>query len=187
MQCIGGMGEVQARRLIQENHVQHFYIRGEYLRWDCDYCNLQSDINSTEINQLISPEQVWFLWEKYLRIADFEKTHINYWQEEYPDGVPEFKIYGESQMNHMHNSEEDNCFKTISEFKECIIRGGEPVFSWNGTIYGVCFFNDKYCIAQSDGSNERICCTPDEVLEYMLGNDRLRDVVTKVQVVSRTI
>lgn len=120
-------------------------------------------------------------------IPNFEKPHINYWPEEYPDGVPEFKIYGESQMNYMHNSEEDNCFKTISEFKECIIRGGEPVFSWNGTIYGVCFFNDKYCIAQSDGSNERICCTPDEVLEYMLGDDRLRDVVTKVQVVSRSI
>lgn len=120
-------------------------------------------------------------------IPNFEKPHINYWPEEYPDGVPEFKIYGESQMNYMYNSEEDNCFKTISEFKECIIRGGEPVFSWNGTIYGVCFFNDKYCIAQTDGSNERICCTPDEVLEYMLGDDRLRDVVTKVKVVSRTI
>ena len=32
----------------------------------------------------------------------------------------------------MYNSEEDNRFKTISEFKECIIRGGEPVFVWNG-------------------------------------------------------
>lgn len=40
----------------------------EYLRWDCDYCNLQSDINSAEINQLISSEQAWFLREKYLRI-----------------------------------------------------------------------------------------------------------------------
>ena len=32
-----------------------------------------------------------------------------------------------------------NCFKTINEFKECIIRGGEPVFSWNNIQYGVCF------------------------------------------------
>ncbi len=40
----------------------------EYLRWDCDYCNLQSDINSAEVNQLISPEQAWFLREKYLRM-----------------------------------------------------------------------------------------------------------------------
>ena len=40
----------------------------EYLRWDCDYCNLQSDINSAEVNQLISPEQAWYLREKYLRM-----------------------------------------------------------------------------------------------------------------------
>ena len=40
----------------------------EYLRWDCDYCNLQSDINSAEVNQLISSEQAWFLREKYLRV-----------------------------------------------------------------------------------------------------------------------
>ncbi|MCI9440393.1 MAG: helix-turn-helix transcriptional regulator [Ruminococcus sp.] len=40
----------------------------EYLRWDCDYCSLQSDINSAEVNQLISSEQAWFLREKYLRM-----------------------------------------------------------------------------------------------------------------------
>lgn len=39
-----------------------------YLRWDCDYCNLQSDINNAEVNQLISTEQAWFLREKYLRL-----------------------------------------------------------------------------------------------------------------------
>lgn len=32
--------------------------RGEEdLRWDCDYCNLQTDINNAEINQIISSEQ----------------------------------------------------------------------------------------------------------------------------------
>lgn len=40
----------------------------EYLRWDCDYCNLQSDINSAEVNQAISTEQAWYLREKYLRL-----------------------------------------------------------------------------------------------------------------------
>ncbi len=43
--------------------------RGEkYLRWDCDYCNLQTDINNAEVNQIISPEQAWYLREKYLRM-----------------------------------------------------------------------------------------------------------------------
>ena len=40
----------------------------EYMRWDCDYCNLQADINSAEVNQLISSEQAWYLREKYLRM-----------------------------------------------------------------------------------------------------------------------
>jgi len=40
----------------------------EYTLWDCDYCSLQSDINSMEVNQVISPEQAWYLREKYLRM-----------------------------------------------------------------------------------------------------------------------
>lgn len=43
--------------------------RGETcLRWDCDYCNLQTDINIAEVEQLISSEQAWYLRETYLRI-----------------------------------------------------------------------------------------------------------------------
>ena len=43
--------------------------RGEKdLRWDCDYCNLQTDINNAEVNQVISSEQAWYLREKYLRM-----------------------------------------------------------------------------------------------------------------------
>lgn len=43
--------------------------RGEkYLRWDCDYCELQTDINNAEVNQVITPEQAWYLREKYLRM-----------------------------------------------------------------------------------------------------------------------
>lgn len=40
----------------------------EYLRWDCEYCNLQTDINVAEVEQMITPEQAWYLREKYLRI-----------------------------------------------------------------------------------------------------------------------
>lgn len=90
-------------------------------------------------------------------------------------------------MKYMHNSEEDNRFNTISEFKECIIRGGEPVFVWNGVAYGVCFSNTGYCIARRDGTFEKMCITPDDVLEYTLDGDRLRDIITKVSVISRNI
>ncbi len=38
------------------------------LHWDCDFCNLQSDINSAEVEGMINSEQAWYLREKYLRM-----------------------------------------------------------------------------------------------------------------------
>ena len=38
----------------------------EYYEWDCDFCDLQSSINVAEVEQLISPDQAWYLREKYL-------------------------------------------------------------------------------------------------------------------------
>lgn len=42
---------------------------------DCLYCELQSDINVAEVEQLITSEQAWYLREKYLglsRKGDFD-------------------------------------------------------------------------------------------------------------------
>ena len=43
----------------------------EYYLWDCDFCDLQSSINQAEACQIISPDQAWYLREKYL---DLEKV-----------------------------------------------------------------------------------------------------------------
>ena len=40
----------------------------EYLRYDCDYCELQSDINTAEVGGEISQDQAWYLRNKYLGI-----------------------------------------------------------------------------------------------------------------------
>lgn len=45
------------------------YDNGERSDWDCDYCELQSNINIAEVEQLISSEQAWYLREKYLRMC----------------------------------------------------------------------------------------------------------------------
>lgn len=43
------------------------YIAGEDSSlWDCLYCELQSDINVAETENLITTEQAWYLREKYL-------------------------------------------------------------------------------------------------------------------------
>ena len=120
-------------------------------------------------------------------IPNFEKPHINYWADAYPGGAPEFKALGGVYMNYRVNSEEENRFKTISEFKECLIRGGEVEFQWKGNAYSIGGY-DKYVICMSNREEtERLCDTPDEVLEYMVGEDRLRDVITQVTVTWRTI
>lgn len=49
----------------------------EYIHWDCDFCNLQTDINNAEVNQIISSEQAWYLREKYLRIKKEVSNEIN--------------------------------------------------------------------------------------------------------------
>lgn len=52
-------------------------------------------------------------------------------------------------MNYGVNSEEDNRFKTISEFKECLICGGEVEFQWKGNAYSIGGY-DKYAICVSN-------------------------------------
>lgn len=38
------------------------------LHWDIWWCNLNADINSCEVEHIISSEQAWYLREKYLRM-----------------------------------------------------------------------------------------------------------------------
>ena len=36
--------------------------------WDMNWCELNADINSAEVEQEISKEQAWYLRERYLRM-----------------------------------------------------------------------------------------------------------------------
>lgn len=119
----------------------------------------------------------------------------------YPDGAPEFKRFGGiQQMSDTVgiNSFEDNRFKTISDFKWCVNYGGEVEFEWKGRSYGIWpklrktpdaplqMLISQIFVADTV-STEKWCDTADELLEYMVGEDRLRDVITQVTVWDRTI
>ena len=115
---------------------------------------------------------------------------INYWDRD----APEFKSYSSycwsgsmKSIIYDTSTSEDMRFETISDFKDCITRGGEVVFSWGAKRYGVFKSGSQYCIALSSGERERWCDTADEVLEYTVGGDWLRDVITQVTVLDRTI
>ncbi len=129
----------------------------------------------------------------------------------YPDGAPEFKRYSveENNMSKItvitkRNSFEDDRFKTISEFKWCVNDGGEVEFEWKGNRYSITHPEGRINISagyyKKDGKyynmntneeystdDEMWADTADEILEYNVGGDRLRDVITQVKVWSRTI
>ena len=111
----------------------------------------------------------------------------------YPNGAPEFKKYGGlcfmGNTIVPANSPEQNRFTTISDFKTCMRWHGEVEFTWNENLYCITHrSNGKISISiANQEETEKLCNTSDEVLEYVVGADRLRDVITQVTVLDRTI
>ena len=112
----------------------------------------------------------------------------------YPNGAPEFKQYrGVCNMKYRivpNNTPEQNRFVSISDFKDCMRWGGEVEFVWRGIHYGVMRYGINNMITiyrMGCPETDRACKDADEALEYMVGSDRLRDVITQVTVLDRTI
>ncbi len=111
----------------------------------------------------------------------------------YPDGAPEFKGYGGiylmSNTTIPANTPEQNRFVSISDFKDCMRWGGEVEFLWNNVSYSITHIGDEQISISVSfkQETEKIYDTADDALEYMVGSDRLRDVITKVTVLDRTI
>lgn len=90
------------------------------------------------------------------------------------------------------NSSEQNGFTSISDFKECMHYHGEVEFEWNGRQYSITHpsvpMQPSINITEAyKDETEMFADTADEILEYMVGGDRLRDVITQVIVWARTI
>jgi len=109
----------------------------------------------------------------------------------YPNGAPEFKRYRRTatMSDTIHVPDGSLNFETISEFKRSINWGAEIEFEWNGISYGVVRYgtDNKITIYVTNRpETEKDCETADDALEYMVGEDRLRDVITQVHVLART-
>ena len=71
---------------------------------------------------------------------------------------------------------------------KCVDKGGEIDFIWDGKEYGISHSRGRiiaYLWGQPDTT--QYFATADDVLNYMVGSDRLRDVITQVTVLDRTI
>ena len=103
----------------------------------------------------------------------------------------------------INSNPEDLRFESIAEFEDIMIRGGEVEFEWCGKVYSITHTDKigigegyyekdgKYYNALShteyDLSDDLWADTADEILEYRVGGDRLRDVITQVKVTDRTL
>ena len=122
-------------------------------------------------------------------------THAPMWGSSevinYPNGAPELKyLKGSDPMDSndviiLPYDDEAMRFKTISEFKYSLLNGGEIVIEWNGVEYGIFRGGDRFYIGRDTVESNVYYDSPDELLEYTLGGDRLRDVITKVTVIDR--
>ena len=126
-------------------------------------------------------------WDSNTGNPIFVKPHINY-----PGVAPEFKNYKElaKSMAEKINVPNDGHmnFNTISEFKWSMKSHAEIEFVWNNKSYNINQPIDGICILEAyKPGTEKLCKNADEVLEYMIDGERLRDIITKVKVVARTI
>mgnify|MGYP005829962719 FL=1 len=116
-------------------------------------------------------------------------TPQNYW-----DGnIPEFKVYGGNHMKQfipLFNSPEDDRFKSIADFKDCIQRGGEIEMEWKGVHFGIIRYgvdNKITAYLWDQEGTDQAFDSADDALEYRVAGDRLGDVLTQVNVLDRTI
>lgn len=106
----------------------------------------------------------------------------------YPDGkVPDFKNYywKEARIMTQYNPEALR-FKTIGEFKQSMHYGAEVVIEWKNKEFGIWSECNIIRITQSGFAEQRYN-SADEALEHIVCGDRLRDVITQVTVIDRTI
>ena len=110
--------------------------------------------------------------------------------------IPDFKAYRRYNCNmNLHiqksrNTLEDNRFKTISDFKWCMRCGGEVELTWKGIHFGIVPYGDGNKISiylWNRPETEQVFNSSDDALEYIVSGDRLRDVITQVTVLDRTI
>ena len=108
----------------------------------------------------------------------------------YPDGAPEFKNHGRNKsMSNIIIAGNMN-FGSISEFKQSLNWGAEIEFHWKGKTHNVIRYgtDNKITIYEANKpETDKVCESADDALDYIVGGDRLRDVITKVDVVARTI
>ncbi len=89
-------------------------------------------------------------------------------------------------MVQLNYNDEAMRFKTLSEFKSSLLRGGEIVIEWAGDAYGIFYNGTQFYVTTSDYKTTWYD-DPDQVLEYEINGARLRDIIKEVAVLDRAL
>ncbi len=111
---------------------------------------------------------------------------------QYPNGdAPEFKgfvsnksfIGGETIMGKDLNYG----FESEKDFRFCMECGGEVEFVWKNKTYDIVHDPDGVVIYEAHSPDESKYKTTDELLEHFIGSDKLKEIITKIDVIVRNI
>jgi hypothetical protein len=96
---------------------------------------------------------------------------------------------GTNMSEKSYNVQQENLnFQTISEFKWCMKAHGELEFVWKNKSYSITHPDGKISICQGDHYAEAFDAeTPDESLDFLIDGVKLRNIITKVTVIDRTV
>ena len=125
-------------------------------------------------------------WERpKVGFPNYEKPHINYHED-----IPEFKnrkgVF--FMTNTIHIDDFGSRFESISDFEDCMIRGGEVLFKWNDKTYSITHYNGRIAISESHKQEtEKTYLTAKEALTYKIDNISLGEIIKQVEVICRTI
>lgn len=92
-------------------------------------------------------------------------------------------------MDYYMSDNSEYQFESISDFMWCMKCGGEVEFEWNGKSYGIVHDPGDIVVfyEAKNAASEQYFKSSDELLDMMLGDDKFRDIVTKINVIARTI
>ena len=123
----------------------------------------------------------------------------------YPTDIPEFKKYQEiKKMNKSFVAFEELSFSSVGDLKWHIANGCEVEFAWKGKGYSITHPDGKICIGEGyylkgqkaynilshteyDVSQSLVSDSVDDIMEYKLGSDKLRDVASQIGIVYRSL
>ena len=97
------------------------------------------------------------------------------------------KKEGVAIMNNPQYDPIENKFSTIGEFKIYLSRGANVGFEYNKIEYGIEGHNDKYDIWIYDGGDIANDLSLEEVLDFEIGKEKIRDIILRAEITERIL